>query len=85
MPWMESGPMEERERFVRDALSDRYAMSALCARYGVSRRTCYVWLARYEADGRRGLEDRSHAPHHCPHKIRPAVAELLIVERTASV
>ncbi|MDQ2664774.1 MAG: leucine zipper domain-containing protein [Gemmatimonadota bacterium] len=58
-------------------------MSALRARYGVSRRIGYVWLARYEADGRRGLVDRSHAPHHCPHKIRPAVADLLIAERAA--
>ena len=83
MPWSESGRMEERERFVKDALSDRYTMSAVCARYGVSRRVGYVWLARYEADGRRGLLDRSHAPHQCPHKIRPAVAELLIAERIA--
>ena len=50
---------------------------------GFSRRIGYVWLARYAADGRRGLVDRSHAPRHCPHKIRPAVAELLIAERTA--
>ena len=83
MPWRESVRMEERERFVRDALSDRYTMSELCARYGVSRRIGYVWLARYEAEGRRGLADRSHAPHHCPHKIRPATTEVLIAERIA--
>ena len=35
--------MEKRERFVRDALSERYTMSELCARYGVSRRVGYVW------------------------------------------
>jgi transposase InsO family protein len=75
--------MEERERFVRDALSERFTMSALCARYGVSRRIGYVWLARYQAEGRAGLGDRSHAPHHCPHAIRPAIAELLIAARIA--
>ena len=75
--------MEERERFVRDARSDRYTMTELCARYGVSRRIGYVWLARYETDGRRGLVDRSHAPHHCPQKIRPALVELLVAERIA--
>ena len=83
MPWTESGRMEERERFVRDALSDRFTMSELCARYGVSRRIGYVWLGRYAAEGRRGLVDRSHAPHECPHKMRPAVADLLIAERLA--
>ena len=83
MPWRESGPMDERWQFVRDAQSDRFTMSELCARYGVSRRIGYKWLARYEAEGRRGLADRSHAPHHCPHKIQPAMAELLISERIA--
>src|SRR5438477_5699357 len=81
MPWKESGPMEERLQFVRDALSDRFTMSELCARYGVSRRVGYKWLARYEADGRRGLGDRSRAPHHCPHKTATKTTELLVEAR----
>src|SRR5687768_3809499 len=83
MPWKESVVMDERLQFVRDALSDRFTMSELCARYGVSRRIGYKWLARYEADGRRGLVDRSRAPHHCPHKVASQIAELLVSERTA--
>ena len=83
MPWKESVIMEERLQFVRDALSDRFTMSELCARYGVSRRIGYKWLARYEAEGRRGLVDRSRAPRHCPHKLSGELAELLISERTA--
>jgi transposase-like protein len=54
MPWKESVAMEERLRFVRDALSDRFTMSELCARYGVSRRVGYKWLARDDGEGRRG-------------------------------
>jgi len=49
MPWRESGPLEERLQFVRHAQRDRFTMSELCARYGVSRRVDYKWLARYEA------------------------------------
>jgi transposase InsO family protein len=75
--------MDERLHFVRDALSDRFTMSELCARYGVSRRIGYKWLARYDAEGRRGLVDRSRAPHHCPHKVASRIAELLVTERTA--
>ncbi len=41
MPWRESGPMDERLQFVRDAQRDRLTMSELCARYGVSRRIGY--------------------------------------------
>ena len=61
MPWTETSPMEERWQFVRDALSDRFKMSELCARYGVSRKIGYKWLARYDSEGRRGLADRSTA------------------------
>lgn len=75
--------MEERLRFVHDALSDRFAMSELCARYGVSRRVGYKWLARYEADGRRGLIDQSRAPTHCPHRTAERITALLVETRQA--
>jgi transposase InsO family protein len=75
--------MEERLQFVRDALSDRFTMSELCARYGISRRIGYKWLARYEEEGRPGLQDRSRAPHLCPHRIPKAVEALLLKERQA--
>src|SRR5712692_4822605 len=77
MPWLETAPVDERMRFIQDALSDRFTMSELCARYGVSRRVGYKWVARYEEEGRRGLHDRSRAPHHCPHRIPEEHAELL--------
>jgi transposase InsO family protein len=75
--------VDERNRFIDDALSDRFTMAALCARYGVSRRVGYKWLARFEEEGRQGLRDRSRAPHHCPHRIRPELAELLCAFRRA--
>ena len=81
MPWLETAPVDERLQFVHDALSDRFTMSELCARYGVSRRVGYKWLARYEEEGRGGLRDRSRAPHHCPHRIAPDLAELLCALR----
>ena len=40
MPWTESDAMDQRRQFVTDALSDRFTMNELCARYGVSRRIC---------------------------------------------
>jgi transposase InsO family protein len=73
--------VDERLQFIQDALSDRFTMSELCARYGVSRRVGYKWLARYEEEGRRGLHDRSRAPHHCPHRIHAEIAELICALR----
>jgi transposase InsO family protein len=58
-------------------------MTELSARYGISRKTGYKWLARFEAEGRPGLADRSHAPHHCPHRIERAVAQLIVSARHA--
>lgn len=52
-------------------------MTELCARYGVSRKTGYKWLRRYEAAGLPGMADRSRAPPHCPHRLAAPLARLL--------
>jgi len=81
MPWQEIAPVDQRTQFIADRRQGFYAMSELCARYGVSRKTGYKWLERFEEHGRRGLTDRSRAPHHCPHRIAPEIAELLCAAR----
>lgn len=77
MPWLETASMDERWKFVQEWQEGLYDKSELCARYDVSRKTGYKWVARFEEEGRRGLVDRSRAPHHCPHKIDAMVAGLL--------
>jgi transposase len=81
MPWQETSPVEERERFIDDHRLGLYTMTELCGRYAVSRKTGYKWLARYDAGGRPALRDRSRAPLHCPHKIPAAVAQLLVAAK----
>ena len=44
MPWLETSPVEQRERFIRDHRLELYTMAELCARYGISRKTGYKWL-----------------------------------------
>ncbi len=39
MPWLETAPVDERERFIADYRLDLYTMTDLCARYNVSRKT----------------------------------------------
>jgi transposase InsO family protein len=73
--------MEQRERFIEDHAVGLYTMTELCERYGVSRKTGYKWLERVEEEGRKGLQDRSRAPHHCPHRISEEVARLLCEAR----
>ena len=81
MPWMETSPVEQRERFIRDHRLALYTMAELCARYGISRKTGYKWLDRFEDAGRQGLRDRSRAPHRCPHRITGEVAALICAAR----
>lgn len=77
MPWMETVPMEQRTQFIDDVQEGYYTMTELCARYGISRKTGYKWLERFAEGGRRGLADRSRAPHSCPHRIDDDVANRL--------
>jgi transposase InsO family protein len=82
MPWRETDAMTERLEFVYDAQRGLYTMRELCARYGIVRSTGYKWLDRFDAEGRRGLEDRSRAPRSCPHQMPTAVqGELLALKR----
>ncbi len=39
MPWQETDPVDQRERFITDHQHALYSMTELCARYGVSRQT----------------------------------------------
>lgn len=81
MPWLETSSVEQRERFIADERRGLYTRTELCARYGISRKTGCKWLDRYHEDGRDGLRDRSHAPHHCPHRIAADLADLLCAAR----
>lgn len=81
MPWQETSPVDQRERFIHDHRRDLYTMADLCARYDVSRKTGYKWRDRFEEEGRQGLRDRSRAPHQCPHRITPEVAAVICAAR----
>lgn len=77
MPWMETVPVEQRRQFIDDYHQGLYSMTELCARYGISRKTGYKWLERFNEGGRRALADQSRAPHSCPHRISEDVAEMI--------
>jgi putative transposase len=75
--------MDQRLQFVADHQRGLYTMRELCARYAISRKTGYKWVARYDAEGAAGLAERSHAPHVCPHRIAADLAALLLATRRA--
>src|SRR5687767_11874489 len=61
MPWKECHVMDERLRFVARLLEGE-KMAALCAEFGISRKTGYKIYDRYKDCGVQGLTDRSRRP-----------------------
>ena len=81
MPIQEATKMDIREEMAILALDERLTVSEIAKRFGVSRPTVRLWRERYREFGRSGLEDRSHAPHSCPHKTPSEIEELILAER----
>jgi putative transposase len=81
MPWQGVCPMELRMRFVNAVLTEEDSITALCEEYGVSRKTGYKWLTRFQAQGPAGLAERSRAPHVVPWAVSQAQTEAIIALR----
>jgi transposase len=48
---------------------------------GVSRQTAYKWLRRFRDEGPAGLQVRSSAPRHCPHRLDTGVVKTIVASR----
>jgi transposase InsO family protein len=73
--------VEQREQFIADLHRGLYSMTELCERYSISRKTGYKWRDRHALEGLTGLQDRSHAPLSCPHRMAPEIALLVFWAR----
>jgi transposase InsO family protein len=69
--------LKGRERMVLSVLEDGRAVTQAAMAAGVSARTCSKWVARYRAQGRVGLADRSSAPKTVANRTDPGVEQLL--------
>ncbi len=80
MPWSETSVMDQKLEFLSECLRGIEPMTAVCARYGISRETGYKWRRRYRELGPAGLEERSRAPldhgRRTPEAISAAIVEL---------
>lgn len=53
-------------------------VAQLCRQYGISRKTGYKWIDRYEAEGWSGVREQSRAPHPHPRLTPVAIQERLV-------
>jgi transposase InsO family protein len=74
-------PMNQRKLFVASALKESQSMTKICREYGISRKTGYKWIQRFNASGHPGLADRSHAPHSHPLALSVAREERILAVR----
>src|ERR1700724_1977115 len=77
VPWKECNPMDERLKFIARLL-DGQKMAVVCREFGISRKTGYKILTRYNEIGLEGLTDRSRRPYRhanqLPTQIEPLIA-----------
>lgn len=70
---MELSKMEQRYDAVLGVIRDGFTVTEVARKFGVSRQTMHVWLARYEEGGLEALGERSHRPVSSPAQIAPSV------------
>ena len=75
--------MEEKFRFVFEYERDEQTMKQLCASFGISRETGYVWLRRYQKLGAAGLLELDRAPRSHPDQTEAAVEQAVLELRQA--
>ena len=78
MGWRASSVIEERLRFVVLASRQERTMKDLCAEFGISRQTGYVWLKRYRRGGSGAMADGSRRPAHSPKRTASEVEQAVV-------
>lgn len=78
MPWKETGPMEERMKFMLMYQEDGWSMTDLCEMFAVSRKTGYKWRERYEELGMEGLRALSRAPRSHPNAVAAEIEAAIV-------
>ena len=78
MPWKETCPVDERLRFIGLVKDSDDSFAALCEQFGISRKTGYKWVERYEKLGPVGLAQRRPVAHTFPHATPAKILDELL-------
>lgn len=78
MPWQKTPIKVQKMRFISDWLGQEYSMSALCARYKISRPSGYSLIKRYEEEGETAFIERSHSCHTHPNETPKNLIKIIL-------
>jgi transposase InsO family protein len=81
MPWKVAPVSQIRFALVHAVRSAGVPVVQAARRFGVSRKTAYKWLRRYDDDPQQPLCDGSRRPHHCPRQVTPQVERQILQAR----
>ena len=81
MPWKVSSLMSQRHEFVKLASQEKANIRQLCRQFGISSRTGYKWLHRFQTLGVAGLQDISRQPHNSPTRTSSELEKAVIRQR----
>ncbi|MGZ4779396.1 MAG: helix-turn-helix domain-containing protein [Thermoanaerobaculia bacterium] len=70
--------MNTRREFVLRVLAKEAPVTELARQYGISRKTAYKWIARFEQRGVEGLVDESRRPRTSPLETTTEMAREII-------
>ena len=82
MPWRSPPVSDQRLALVHLVRTVGVGVTQAARRFGVSRKTAYKWLARYDASPQAALVDRSRTPLRQPLLTDPTVQEQIVRLRT---
>jgi len=81
MPWKETHRSQEKLRFICDYLSGNYSVTELSIKYGISRKTAYKLINRFNDKDLDGLVEYSRRPHSFPNSVSDeVVSEILSIK-----
>ena len=81
MSWKETCPVKERMRFIVAYEENERDFSEICRVFGISRKTGYKWIKRFDEEGVSGLEDRSRAPHEPSNKMCESLSSMILMTK----
>jgi len=66
MPWKNTNMEDMRLNFILSVLAKEGYFTEICSAFGISPKTGYKWLNRYNEEGKEGLKNKSRKPHNRP-------------------
>lgn len=80
MSWRETTPQSERLLLVQRA-QEGQSVSRLAREFGISRKTAYKWIERFEQQAEAGLTDQSRRPLKSPRALSEETVQAVLALR----